>query len=127
MQAVRKEAPRMGGSFAVWGGLFSSFDCTLVYLRQKEDPWNSIAAGALTGGFLSARMGPNAALRSAVFGGVILVRAARLCLCLRAVSSLAARQSVCPANSGGAVACIPRQCLVRHDHMTVAAVVTALS
>lgn len=65
----------MGGSFAVWGGLFSSFDCTLVYLRQKEDPWNSIAAGALTGGFLSARMGPNAALRSAVFGGVILVRA----------------------------------------------------
>jgi mitochondrial import inner membrane translocase subunit TIM17 len=74
MQAVRRQAPRMGGSFAVWGGLFSSFDCSLVYLRQKEDPWNSIASGALTGGLLSARMGPNAALRSAVFGGVILVR-----------------------------------------------------
>lgn len=48
-QAIRREAPRTGGSFAVWGGLFSTFDCTLVALRKKEDPWNSIAAGALTG------------------------------------------------------------------------------
>jgi len=39
----------------VWGGLFSTVDCTLVYLRQKEDPWNSIASGALTGGLLSIR------------------------------------------------------------------------
>ena len=49
MQAIRREAPRIGGSFAVWGGLFSTFDCTLVAVRHKEDPWNSIAAGALTG------------------------------------------------------------------------------
>jgi import inner membrane translocase subunit TIM17 len=34
----------------VWGGLFSTFDCTLVAVRKKEDPWNSIAAGAMTGG-----------------------------------------------------------------------------
>lgn len=64
----------MGGSFAVWGGLFASFDCTLMYVRQREDHWNAIAAGALTGGVLSARMGANAAFRSAVMGGVILVR-----------------------------------------------------
>jgi hypothetical protein len=51
LQAIRREAPRIGGSFAVWGGLFSTFDCTLVALRKKEDPWNSIAAGALTGGW----------------------------------------------------------------------------
>ena len=57
MQAIRREAPRIGGSFAVWGGLFSTFDCTLVAVRHKEDPWNSIAAGALTGGFLSLRTG----------------------------------------------------------------------
>ncbi len=56
-QAIRREAPRIGGSFAVWGGLFSTFDCTLVALRHKEDPWNSIAAGALTGGFLQLRTG----------------------------------------------------------------------
>ncbi len=71
-QAVRINAPRIGGSFAVWGGLFSTFDCGFVYLRQKEDPWNSIAAGAATGGFLSLRAGMKSATRSAVFGGVLL-------------------------------------------------------
>ncbi|KAF8407104.1 hypothetical protein HHK36_006229 [Tetracentron sinense] len=71
-QAVRMNAPRVGGSFAVWGGLFSTFDCTMVYLRQKEDPWNSIIAGAATGGFLQMRQGFGAASRSAMFGGVLL-------------------------------------------------------
>ncbi|XP_043704578.1 mitochondrial import inner membrane translocase subunit TIM17-2-like [Telopea speciosissima] len=71
-QAVRMNAPRVGGSFAVWGGLFSAFDCTMVYVRQKEDPWNSIIAGAATGGFLQMRQGLGAASRSALFGGVLL-------------------------------------------------------
>ncbi|XP_047326995.1 mitochondrial import inner membrane translocase subunit TIM17-2-like [Impatiens glandulifera] len=71
-QAMRMNAPRVGGSFAVWGGLFSAFDCTMVYVRQKEDPWNSIIAGAATGGFLQMRQGLGAASRSAVFGGVLL-------------------------------------------------------
>ncbi|PWA65276.1 translocase inner membrane subunit 17-2 [Artemisia annua] len=71
-QAVRMNAPRVGGSFAVWGGLFSTFDCTMVYVRQKEDPWNSIIAGAATGGFLSMRQGLGPASRSAIFGGVLL-------------------------------------------------------
>ncbi|CAH8391907.1 unnamed protein product [Eruca vesicaria subsp. sativa] len=71
-QGMTMNAPRVGGSFAVWGGLFSTFDCSMVYLRQKEDPWNSIIAGAATGGFLSMRQGPNAAVRSALVGGVLL-------------------------------------------------------
>ncbi|KAF8400941.1 hypothetical protein HHK36_014244 [Tetracentron sinense] len=71
-QAVRMNAPRVGGSFAVWGGLFSAFDCTMVYVRQKEDPWNSIIAGAATGGFLQMRQGLGPASRSAMFGGVLL-------------------------------------------------------
>ncbi|XP_010249487.1 PREDICTED: mitochondrial import inner membrane translocase subunit TIM17-2-like [Nelumbo nucifera] len=71
-QAVRMNAPRVGGSFAVWGGLFSVFDCSMVYIRQKEDPWNSIFAGAATGGFLQMRQGLGAASRSALFGGVLL-------------------------------------------------------
>uniref|UniRef100_A0A7N0T5U2 Mitochondrial import inner membrane translocase subunit TIM17-2-like n=1 Tax=Kalanchoe fedtschenkoi TaxID=63787 RepID=A0A7N0T5U2_KALFE len=71
-QAVRMNAPRTGGGFAVWGGLFSTFDCTMVYLRQKEDPWNSIIAGAATGGFLQMRQGLGPASRSALFGGVLL-------------------------------------------------------
>ena len=39
----------------------------------QEDPWNSIGAGFLTGGFLQLRTGPRSALQSAVFGGVLLV------------------------------------------------------
>jgi len=72
VEAIRREAPKIGGSFAVWGGLFSTFDCTLVALRKKEDPWNSIAAGALTGGFLQLRTGARSAAKSAAFGGVLL-------------------------------------------------------
>ena len=53
LHAIRREAPKIGGSFAVWGGLFSAFDCTLVAIRRKEDPWNPIMSGALTGGVLS--------------------------------------------------------------------------
>ncbi|WVZ66639.1 hypothetical protein U9M48_015829 [Paspalum notatum var. saurae] len=71
-QALRMNAPRVGGSFAVWGGLFSTFDCAMVYARQKEDPWNSIVAGAATGGFLSMRQGMGAAGRSALMGGILL-------------------------------------------------------
>ena len=43
----------VSGNFAVWGGLFSAIDCSLVYVRKKEDPWNSITSGALTGAILS--------------------------------------------------------------------------
>ncbi|XP_037678163.1 mitochondrial import inner membrane translocase subunit Tim17-B isoform X2 [Choloepus didactylus] len=52
--AVRIRAPQIGGSFAVWGGLFSTIDCGLVWLWGKEDPWNSITSGALTGAVLAA-------------------------------------------------------------------------
>jgi import inner membrane translocase subunit TIM17 len=30
LTAIAREAPKIGGSFAVWGGLFSAFDCTLA-------------------------------------------------------------------------------------------------
>ena len=40
---------------------------------MQEDPWNSITAGFLTGGFLQLRTGPRSAAKSAVFGGVLLV------------------------------------------------------
>ena len=43
------------GNFAVWGGMYSSFDCALIAIRDKEDPWNSIGSGALTGALLAAR------------------------------------------------------------------------
>ncbi|KAF5776262.1 hypothetical protein HanXRQr2_Chr12g0522321 [Helianthus annuus] len=71
-EAVAMKTPRVAGGFAVWGGLFSAFDCTMVYARQKEDPWNSIIAGAATGGFLQMRQGLRPAGRSALVGGVLL-------------------------------------------------------
>lgn len=54
-QAVRLRAPITGGSFGVWGATFSTVDCTLAYIRKKEDPWNSIGSGAMTGAILAAR------------------------------------------------------------------------
>ena len=70
--AVKQRAPILGGNFAVWGATFSTFDCTLIALRGREDPWNSIWSGALTGGVLAARGGPTASLRSAIVGGILL-------------------------------------------------------
>jgi len=70
--AVKERAPIIGGNFAVWGGMFSSIDCTMVHLRKKEDPWNSITSGALTGAVLAVRSGAGAMVGSAVIGGVLL-------------------------------------------------------
>merc|ERR1711918_100168 len=70
--STKSRAPIVGGSFAVWGMCFASFDCSLAAIRMKEDPWNAIMSGFCTGGLLSIRAGPRVAMRSAVAGGVIL-------------------------------------------------------
>ncbi|KAF6243701.1 mitochondrial import inner membrane translocase subunit Tim17 [Scenedesmus sp. NREL 46B-D3] len=72
LDTIRRESPRIGGNFANWGLMFSVFDCTCLYVRKKEDPFNAIMAGALTGGFLQLRSGLRPAFRSAVFGGALL-------------------------------------------------------
>jgi len=72
LSAVQARAPVLGGQFAVWGGIFACCDCTLTSIRQKEDPWNSIASGAITGGILAARAGPREMASAAVVGGVLL-------------------------------------------------------
>merc|ERR1712136_496729 len=46
--------------------------CSLVALRRKEDPWNSIISGAGTGFILALRQGMPAAISSAFIGGVLL-------------------------------------------------------
>ena len=62
----------ISGNFGVWGGLFSTFECCLMGVRRKEDPWNSIGSGALTGAVLAARGGPSAAVSAAAIGAVLL-------------------------------------------------------
>ena len=56
----------------MWGLAFSSFDCSFAYLRQRDDPWNAIASGFVTGGVLAARAGLRASVQSALVGGVML-------------------------------------------------------
>lgn len=72
MFQAKARGPILGGNFAVWGGTFSTFDCTLQYLRHKDDHWNAIASGFLTGGTLAARGGWKSAGRNALFGGILL-------------------------------------------------------
>ena len=79
------------GNFAVWGLCFSCFDCSIAFVRRREDAWNAIGAGAATGGLLAARgtytslhtshlsfhfypssAGPKAIARNAIVGGVLL-------------------------------------------------------
>jgi hypothetical protein len=35
--------------------MFSTFDCAVKGFRQKEDAWNAIISGFMTGGCLAAR------------------------------------------------------------------------
>jgi import inner membrane translocase subunit TIM17 len=70
LQAIRMNAPRVAGSFAVWGGVYSACDCALVYVRKKEDPWNPIIAGAAASGILSLRQGFRAVVRSSMHGAI---------------------------------------------------------
>eukprot|EP00126_Sphaerothecum_destruens_P003585 Sdes_comp17345_c0_seq1m6554 len=70
--AIKSRAPVIGGNFAAWAGLFSTGECTFAYLRKKEDPWNAIMSGAMTGGILAARGGMKRSLTAAIGGGVIL-------------------------------------------------------
>ena len=32
---AKKRAPILGGNFALWGGLFSATECTLIHMRKK--------------------------------------------------------------------------------------------
>lgn len=55
VSSIKARAPVTGGNFGVWGGMFSTFDCAIKGWRQKEDAWNAILSGFLTGGCLAAR------------------------------------------------------------------------
>lgn len=72
LTAIKQRTPISAGNFAAWGLTFSSFDCALIALRGKEDPWNSIGSGAAAGALLAARGGPKMAAQSAIFGGALL-------------------------------------------------------
>jgi mitochondrial import inner membrane translocase subunit TIM17 len=66
LTAIKARAPVLGGNFAAFGGLSATYHCAVHGIRKKEDPWNSIAAGFLTGGSLAIRGGLKAARNGAI-------------------------------------------------------------
>jgi len=70
--AVKTGAPLTGGRFTVWAGVFSACDCSLAHIRNKDDPYNSIIGGSLTGAILASRKGVPVMLGSGVAGGLLL-------------------------------------------------------
>ena len=72
LQALKSRGPVYGGNLAVWGGLLSSIDCSLIWLRGKEDPWNSVLAGSTASGLLALRTGMAGMVVAAIAGAVIL-------------------------------------------------------
>ncbi|KAJ7925254.1 Tim17-domain-containing protein [Mycena leptocephala] len=88
ISSMKARAPVVGGNFGVWGGMFSTFDCAVKGFRKKEDAWNAIISGFMTGGCLALRSGfywvcswrslhavlggPRGAFQSAVACGILL-------------------------------------------------------
>jgi mitochondrial import inner membrane translocase subunit TIM17 len=72
ISAVKARSPILAGNFAVWSGMFNTFDCGISHIREKEDAWNAVLSGAATGAILSVRAGPTAMVLSGIIGGVFL-------------------------------------------------------
>lgn len=69
---AKVRGPIYGGNFAIWGGLYTMSDLLLQRARGASDGYNSVLAGALTGGALAARAGFKQFYRNAAIGGVLL-------------------------------------------------------
>lgn len=50
-----------GKNFAKVGAIFSGTECAIEGLRAKNDLWNGVAGGCITGGVLARNAGPQAA------------------------------------------------------------------
>lgn len=50
-----------GRNFGLVGAIFSGTECCIEGFRAKNDLYNGVAAGCLTGGALAAKAGPQAA------------------------------------------------------------------
>jgi import inner membrane translocase subunit TIM22 len=53
-------AKSSGRNFAVVGSVFSGTECAIEGLRAKNDIWNGVAGGCITGGILARKAGPQA-------------------------------------------------------------------
>ncbi|EDV31703.1 uncharacterized protein Dana_GF15488 [Drosophila ananassae] len=72
LESVKIGTPGIAGSFALWGATFSTVDCALSQIRQRDDSWNSIVSGAVTGGISAARKGLLSMANGAFTGCLVL-------------------------------------------------------
>eukprot|EP00002_Diphylleia_rotans_P015653 TRINITY_DN3029_c0_g2_i1.p1 TRINITY_DN3029_c0_g2~~TRINITY_DN3029_c0_g2_i1.p1 ORF type:complete len:166 (+),score=38.69 TRINITY_DN3029_c0_g2_i1:75-572(+) len=91
-EAIRSKALVTAGNFGSWAFMYSTIDCALVSVRQKEDPWNSITAAGLSGAILSARDGPRSAVKSGLIGAFMLGMIEGLSLFLTNTAARAMRE-----------------------------------
>ncbi|KAK0372294.1 hypothetical protein CLIM01_10363 [Colletotrichum limetticola] len=74
ISAIKMRAPVLGGNFGAYGAIYvlgTNILCSGLR-GHKEDPWNSIAAGFLTGGALAIRGGYKAARNGAIGCALLL-------------------------------------------------------
>ncbi|ODQ68270.1 mitochondrial import inner membrane translocase subunit TIM22 [Nadsonia fulvescens var. elongata DSM 6958] len=57
-----KRAWSSAKNFGYIGMIFSGTECSIEALRAKNDIWNGVAAGCLTGGGLAVKSGPTATI-----------------------------------------------------------------
>ncbi|KAI0990570.1 hypothetical protein GJ496_008760 [Pomphorhynchus laevis] len=101
-EMIRRKAPRTGAAFSAWAVAFSAIDCSLVYVRKKEDPWNSIMSGALTGGLISIRQGRAMMISSSLFGGLMLAAIEGFGILFNRYSTRMMMMAEPPSSGGGA-------------------------
>ncbi|KAF2746063.1 mitochondrial import inner membrane translocase, subunit Tim17/22 [Sporormia fimetaria CBS 119925] len=60
LRDMYNSAKSSGKNFAVIGSMFSGTECAIEGLRAKNDIWNGVYGGCLTGGILARNAGPQA-------------------------------------------------------------------
>lgn len=61
LRATGEKSLYWGRNFAFITGVFSGSECLVEKYRGKNDLWNSVASGCITGAAMQAKQGPQAA------------------------------------------------------------------
>ncbi|TVU05994.1 hypothetical protein EJB05_49181, partial [Eragrostis curvula] len=75
LRAVGTYGPRVAGRWGAYLAVLGALETSMTLARRREeseDPWNSIAAAAATGGLFGMRRGAPAAARSALVGATLI-------------------------------------------------------
>jgi import inner membrane translocase subunit TIM22 len=60
LRDMYKSSLSSGRNFALVGSIFSGTECAIEGLRAKNDIYNGVAGGCITGGILARKAGPQA-------------------------------------------------------------------